>query len=96
MGSKVALGLHVLLAVMVIVKLQYQFGNSNSLSSMGYAILMCCGFVALKLVDLELPKFHIVFNYLSGHFLSKICDCMQIHFFCEFIFNLNCSKVTVE
>jgi len=48
-------------------------------SSFVAAILCCCGFVLLKIFDHSVS--FTFFNLpLTGHFLSKICDALQIHF----------------
>jgi len=47
------------------------------------AVLCCFGFVFLKVYDHEFTC--SIFSWtLSGHFWSKLCDALQIHFVAEF------------
>lgn len=52
------------------------------------ALMSCAGFVILKLCDLELIKYHDIFKYISGHFISKIFDVLQIHFVNSFFHSI--------
>ncbi|XP_034543453.1 transmembrane protein 187 [Notolabrus celidotus] len=78
-GFEAALGGHVLVAVYKGVRVQLTHGDARTRRYLLLAVLSCCGFVGLKLLDLHLARFHL-FQRLTGHFWSKVCDVMQIHF----------------
>lgn len=81
-GFEVALGCHVALAVTEGVRVQRRFGDPLSWRYLALAMLTCCGFVAMKLLDHPLAQYR-VFQRLTGHFWSKVCDIYQFHFsFC--------------
>lgn len=85
LGFEICLGVHIALAV---TGAFIGWSTQNTAPCAKYFIrasLSCSGFVALKILDLVLPKYFLVFKYVSGHFLSKICDIFQIHY-CNYYF----------
>ncbi|XP_020513686.2 transmembrane protein 187 [Labrus bergylta] len=86
-GFEAALGGHVLLAVYKGVRLQVTHGDARSCRYLLLAVLSCSGFVVLKLLDLPLARYWI-FQRLTGHFWSKVCDVTQIHFSLCFLTDL--------
>ncbi|XP_074521547.1 transmembrane protein 187 [Halichoeres trimaculatus] len=86
-GFEVALGCHVLLAVYKGVRVQLTHGDARTLRNFMFAVLSCCGFVVLKLLDLPLARYRI-FQRFTGHFWSKVCDVTQIHFSICFLTNM--------
>lgn len=84
-GFIIALFVHILLLLTSSVRVLIQFGDQRSTTYFVLGLLSLSGFVILKLFDLELaqlcPK---LFTVLSGHFWSKICDILQIHFCAKF------------
>lgn len=81
-GFEAALGCHVALAVYKGVQVQLRRGNHHTLRYLILAVLSCSGFVVLKLLDLWLAQFW-VFQRVTGHFWSKVCDVLQFHYsFC--------------
>ena len=95
-GFEVALGFHIILAVLVGITCQSKLGTMNSLKYVTLAVLCCVGFVVLKIYDIELGRKHWIFKRISGHFLSKICDVLQIHFVAEFFLKLLTKQVKVK
>ncbi|CAL8333120.1 unnamed protein product [Merluccius merluccius] len=84
-GFEAALAGHVALAVYTGVRAQRRYGGGDPRSRrhLLLALAACAGFVALKLLDHRLARWSVVFRYLTGHFWSKVCDVLQIHFsFC--------------
>ena len=79
-GFEICLGIHISLAIYGAVIAWRKFPSSKVGPAFVGALISCLGFVVLKLLDLELVKYHIIFQYVSGHFLSKISDIFQIHF----------------
>lgn len=79
-GFEICLGVHILLAVYGACLAWRKFPTSKVDSAFLGALISCLGFVVLKLLDHELVKYHKVFRYFSGHFLSKIFDIFQIYF----------------
>ncbi|XP_044041885.1 transmembrane protein 187 [Siniperca chuatsi] len=81
-GFEVALGCHVALAVYMGVRVQLRLGDGRTRGYLLLAVLSCAGFVVLKLLDHRLAR-HRLFQRLTGHFWSKVCDVLQFHFsFC--------------
>lgn len=91
-GFEISLGLHIAAALYVARALYAKYPNKNAKIYFIKAFICCFGFVFLKLVDLPLGKLHLTFKYLSGHFLSKICDILQIHYVNLFILNIILTK----
>lgn len=82
LGFEAALACHVAVAVFTGIKIQRSHGDATSLRYLVLAMLSCSGFVLLKLWDLSLAQYWL-FQNLTGHFWSKICDILQFHFsFC--------------
>ncbi|XP_072344017.1 transmembrane protein 187-like [Scyliorhinus torazame] len=79
-GFELALACHILLAVLAGLAVQSRLGGRDSLRHMGLAVASCAGFVGLKLLDQPLARWGLLPGYLSGHFVSKICDILQFHF----------------
>lgn len=83
-GFEVALGAHVAVALLQAAAAQRSSGDSKSLRYFTLAALSCAGFVFLKLLDHELARSWL-FQNLTGHFWSKVCDILQFHYsFCFF------------
>ncbi|XP_029465742.1 transmembrane protein 187 [Rhinatrema bivittatum] len=82
-GFEVALGCHVLGAFLIALRVQRQYGDATSRAYMGVTLMYCLGFIALKLLDHWLTQW-LLFQRLTGHFWSKVCDVMQFH--CAFLF----------
>ncbi|KAM4585578.1 transmembrane protein 187 [Odontesthes bonariensis] len=81
-GFEVALGCHVAVAIYKAVRVQLTHGDSHTGGYFLLAALSCAGFVVLKLLDHWLAQFWL-FQRLTGHFWSKVCDVLQFHFsFC--------------
>ncbi|XP_064415323.1 transmembrane protein 187 [Latimeria chalumnae] len=90
-GFELTLGLHILLAVIKGVNVQWKYGDTTSLKYMCLGILSCMGFVILKLLDHWLAQW-TVFQRLTGHFWSKVCDILQIHYSFKFLVYLTPCK----
>ncbi|XP_061102666.1 transmembrane protein 187 [Conger conger] len=86
-GFEVALGCHVAFAVTEGVRVQRRFGDALSRRYLALAVLSCCGFVALKLLDHPMAQYR-PFQYLTGHFWSKVCDVYQFHYSFRFLTHL--------
>ncbi|XP_069030996.1 transmembrane protein 187 [Embiotoca jacksoni] len=81
-GFEAALGCHVAFSVYKGVRVQLTHGDGVSRRYLALAILSCAGFVVLKLLDHWLARYRL-FQQLTGHFWSKVCDVLQFHFsFC--------------
>ncbi|XP_031722887.1 transmembrane protein 187 [Anarrhichthys ocellatus] len=81
-GFELALGCHVALAVYKGVRVQLAHGDIRTRRYLLLAVLSCAGFVVLKLLDHWLARYRL-FQRLTGHFWSKVCDVLQFHFsFC--------------
>lgn len=87
-GFEMALGCHMLLSVMGGLAAYKKYGNRESKAALIGGVAAGCGFVGLKLLDLYLPSVHPVFMNISGHFLSKVCDIIQIHLANSFFLSL--------
>ncbi|CAG5928780.1 unnamed protein product [Menidia menidia] len=83
-GFELALALHVALAVYKGVRVQLTHGDGRTRRHLLLAVLSCAGFVALKLLDHWLARFWL-FQRLTGHFWSKVCDVLQFHFSFRFL-----------
>ncbi|PAA56866.1 hypothetical protein BOX15_Mlig033550g1, partial [Macrostomum lignano] len=86
-GFELALTLHVSAAMGSGIFLCLYPGLSSAtglIKNVALAALSCVGFVGLKLLDHELANLcPAVFRIVSGHFLSKLADVMQIHCVCK-------------
>jgi len=83
-GFEIVLALHIAFAVSGAALLLHQCGyNQFATRSFLLALLSCSGFVVLKLLDHTLVAYW-PFHMLTGHFWSKICDFMQIHYVLQF------------
>ncbi|XP_063287531.1 transmembrane protein 187 [Pelobates fuscus] len=81
-GFEVALSIHIVCAVVAGVKLQNRYGDASSRTYLFLALTSCLGFVCLKLLDHWLAQ-SFMFQTLTGHFWSKVCDILQFHYaFC--------------
>ncbi|CAL8329292.1 unnamed protein product [Lota lota] len=78
-GFEVALGCHVVVAVHRGVRAHRLCGDPRSRRLLLLAGTCCGGFVALKLLDHWLARY-TVFQHVTGHFWSKVCDVLQFHF----------------
>ena len=95
-GFEITLGVHIFSAVTGGVLAYRKYPSDGSLKTFTLAVLFCAGFVGLKLADNLLPKFSFIFNYISGHFLSKICDIYQIHYVNDFFLDIILEKAAHE
>jgi len=89
LGFDAALGVHILTAVSGAIHLIRKFPERKLSTPFLCAIVCTMGFVFLKLGDHWLADQHRFFTILSGHFWSKICDALQIHFVCSLFFKFN-------
>ncbi|XP_011373851.1 transmembrane protein 187 [Pteropus medius] len=95
-GFEVALGAHIATVVGQALRAQGRYGGTRSGVYLAVGVLSCLGFVVLKLCDHQLAQWHL-FQRLTGHFWSKVCDVLQFH--CAFLFltNLNtCQSLPPE
>lgn len=79
-GFEVILSFHIFLAVLGAAFAYQKYPTSKCVYPFVMAMFSCIGFVVLKLADHQLPTYNPVFYTISGHFLSKICDILQIHY----------------
>jgi hypothetical protein len=84
-GFEVALGIHLALIFGAIIRLHLYSQEKDDASFRLYLIFMgtlcCTGFVLFDLLELYLASlWPSVFTICSGHFLSRMCDALQIHF----------------
>lgn len=87
-GFEIALAVHITIAVVGAVQAYQKYPSSDCKYLFIMSLLSCAGFVGLKLLDLDLPKVHPIFSKISGHFLSKIADILQIHYVNQYFFTL--------
>ncbi|KAH3777766.1 transmembrane protein 187-like [Dreissena polymorpha] len=92
LGFEICLGIHIALAVSGALIAWNANKQAKCLKHFLLAILSCLGFVLIKLMDLHLPQYSRLFVYVSGHFLSKICDIFQIHFVNHFFLEITLSQ----
>ena len=85
-GFEVDLGIHILIAVYLAFETHFLIGNTATLKCLVKCLLCCLGFIVLKLLDLPLKDFWTP-NFLSGHFLSKLCDIGQIYYTAQLLDN---------
>lgn len=90
-GFEAALGCHILLAVYKATQVQLRLGDQRTFRYLILALLCCAGFVVLKLLDHWLAQFW-VFQRVTGHFWSKVCDVLQFHF--SFCFLTTLTQIT--
>lgn len=90
-GFEAALGCHVLLAVYKGIQVQLRLGNHRTFRYLVLAVLCCAGFVVLKLLDHWLAQFWL-FQRVTGHFWSKVCDVLQFHY--SFCFLTTLTQIT--
>lgn len=84
-GFEIALGLHIIIVVSLAVNLCCSLNDKTCWKYFSFGVLFCIGFVLLKLLDFKLTSVSSSFHYFSGHFWSKICDILQIHYSVVFI-----------
>lgn len=92
-GFELALGIHIIVTVITGLNLCNQYYSRNTSRAMWLAVLSCIGFVGLKLMDHQLATYHVFFQHLTGHFWSKVCDCLQIYFVCQFFLSIQEKKM---
>ncbi|XP_020775839.1 transmembrane protein 187 [Boleophthalmus pectinirostris] len=90
-GFETALGCHVFLAIYKGTQVQLRLGNHQTFTYLVLAMLSCAGFVVLKLLDHWLAQFWI-FQRMTGHFWSKVCDVLQFHY--SFCFLTTLTQIT--
>lgn len=78
-GFEATLGCHIALAMYKGVRVQREHGDGGTRRYLLLAVLSCAGFVVLKLLDHWLAR-HWLFQRLTGHFWSKVCDVLQFHY----------------
>ncbi|XP_060587216.1 transmembrane protein 187-like [Ruditapes philippinarum] len=88
-GFEISLGVHICFAIGGAVLAWKKVPQAKCRNSFIGALLSCAGFVVLKLLDLELVKYHEIFKYISGHLISKLCDIGQVHFVNMFCFTVS-------
>lgn len=97
-GFELALGLHIAAALVAGLAAQRCLGDAVSRRHLLHAVASCSGFVALKLLDLPLarldPGLGLLSGPLTGHFWSKLCDLLQIHYTLCFMQHLSLRKQT--
>uniref|UniRef100_A0A8C9DT95 Transmembrane protein 187 n=1 Tax=Prolemur simus TaxID=1328070 RepID=A0A8C9DT95_PROSS len=87
-GFEVTLGVHVVATVGQALRAHRRYGSTSSATYLALGVLSCLGFVVLKLCDHQLARWR-VFQCLTGHFWSKVCDVLQFHFAFLFLTNLS-------
>ncbi|XP_012293338.2 transmembrane protein 187 [Aotus nancymaae] len=87
-GFEIALGTHIVAAVGQALCTQRRYGSATSATYLALGVLSCLGFVVLKLCDHQLARWRL-FQCLTGHFWSKICDVLQFHFAFLFLTHFN-------
>ncbi|EAW72766.1 transmembrane protein 187 isoform X1 [Homo sapiens] len=87
-GFEVALGAHVVAAVGQALRTHRHYGSTTSATYLALGVLSCLGFVVLKLCDHQLARWRL-FQCLTGHFWSKVCDVLQFHFAFLFLTHFN-------
>ncbi|XP_061576436.1 transmembrane protein 187 [Cololabis saira] len=94
-GFDLALVCHVTAAVYKGLRAQLSRGDRSTGRYLLLATLACAGFVALKLLDHWLARFWL-FQRLTGHFWSKVCDVLQFHFSFCFLTTLTRRKTAAQ
>lgn len=95
-GFEITLAVHILIAIVGAILTYKKYPCQDCKYPFLMSVICCFGFVGLKLIDLDLPKFHPVFTKISGHFLSKIADIFQIHYVNQFFFALTFYKHDID
>ncbi|XP_043925938.1 transmembrane protein 187 [Protopterus annectens] len=90
-GFEVALGFHILLVITKGIYVQHRYGDTSSMNYFILAVLSCIGFVVLKLLDHWLAQ-SVIFQRMTGHFWSKVCDLLQFHYTFRFLMYLSNAK----
>lgn len=88
LGFEICLGVHIFFAVSGAIYAWSKVPQAKCHRSFICALLSCAGFVVLKLLDHELIRYCDIFKYISGHFISKVCDIFQVHFVNNFCFTI--------
>ncbi|XP_056395619.1 transmembrane protein 187 [Hyla sarda] len=95
-GFELALAIHIIWAFTSGLRLQRKYGDSTTRVHLVLALISCLGFVNLKLLDHWLAQY-FVFQRLTGHFWSKICDILQFHYaFCFLAHLEHCRSTKVK
>lgn len=79
MGFEIELGVHTILAVVGAVVAWTRHSQAKVRTTCLISLISIVGFLAFKMFDLDLVKYHVIFQYVSGHFLSKIFDISQLY-----------------
>jgi hypothetical protein len=90
-GFDIALACHIVAAVAACLSCL----RRDNAPAFAAALACCLGFVFLKLGDFELARYS-AFQRLTGHFWSKICDALQIHFVLVFFTSAPSSRELEE
>ncbi|CAG5136586.1 unnamed protein product [Candidula unifasciata] len=91
-GFEISLGFHIVGAICGALLAYRRHPAQGVLITFLLALISCLGFVILKLLDHRLAELCVIFRYVSGHFLSKVCDIAQIHFVNNFFLALTLQK----
>ena len=83
-GFEMALAVHLILIFSATIRLHSNLQKKNNASLLLCLICMgticCTGFVLFDILEFYLAaRWPSVFTVCSGHFLSRLCDTMQIH-----------------
>ncbi|KAG9477863.1 hypothetical protein GDO78_013054 [Eleutherodactylus coqui] len=92
-GFELALAIHIIWAFTSGLRMQRRYGDSTTRMYLVLASISCLGFVNLKLLDHWLTQY-AVFQRLTGHFWSKICDILQFHYAFRFLAHLDRYRLT--
>ena len=84
-GFEICLGIHIFLALVGAILAWRSHPQAKVAGPYSKALISCIGFVGFKLLDHKLLKYHLIFRYITGHFISKIFDIGQIYF-CNMFF----------
>ncbi|KAK3780735.1 hypothetical protein RRG08_050700 [Elysia crispata] len=95
-GFEITLGIHMFCAVAGGILAYKKYPAAETLSTLYQALFSCSGFVFLKLFDHRLVQVSTLFKFISGHFLSKICDIYQIHLVNNFFLDLTLEKAATN
>ena len=95
-GFEISLGVHILAATVMGTQCHQKYGNKLTRMYFVLALLYCFGFVGLKLADKYLSEKHWIFTRVSGHFLSKICDFLQIDSVARFFLEIVKAKLGMK